>query len=273
MQLSELKNITDQFSKSKKTPLLFIGHGHPMNAILNNDFTHSLTKLGESIEKPNAILMISAHWETVGTYISTNPAPKTIYDFGRFDDRLFQVKYEPKGAPELAKEVIKSVNSINIVEDKTMGLDHGAWTVLKFIYPKADVPVFQMSLDYTKPTQFHYELGKELKSLREKGVLIISSGNIVHNLGLADWHNMYAKPHAWNVEFDEIVKTAIDNRQFESLINYQQLGLAAKLSIPTNDHYLPLMYSFGLASTEEPVKYLYEGFQNASISMRCFQIG
>jgi 4,5-DOPA dioxygenase extradiol len=182
MKLNNLKNITDGFSTSAKMPVLFIGHGHPMNAILDNNFTQSLIQLGKNIEKPNAILVISAHWETVGTYVSTNPYPSTIYDFGNFDKKLFDIKYEPNGHPELAKELIKSVESTQIKEDKSMGLDHGAWTVLKFIFPKADVPVFEMSMDYSKSAEFHYSLGKELAKLRKKGVMIICSGNIVHNL-------------------------------------------------------------------------------------------
>lgn len=273
MQLNELKAITDHFQRSKKMPVLFIGHGHPMNAILDNDFTKSLTKLGKTIEKPNAILVISAHWETVGTFVSTNNTPRTIYDFGRFDERLFEIKYEPKGHPDLAKEVIKSITSIEVKEDAGMGLDHGAWTVLKYIFPAADVPVFEMSMDYTKSPFFHFGLGKELKALREKGVLILCSGNIVHNLYKLDWNNIDAKPFDWNIEFDNFVKTKIEERNFKTLVEYQNTSNAAKLSIPTNDHYLPMLYSLGMIDKDEPINQLYEGYQYASISMRCFQIG
>ncbi len=273
MKLNDLKNITDSFTTSAKMPVLFIGHGHPMNAILDNNFTQSLTKLGKPIEKPNAVLVISAHWETVGTFVSTNPFPRTIYDFGNFDKKLFDIKYEPKGHPELAKELIKTIETVKIKEDNSMGLDHGAWTVLKFIFPKADVPVFEMSMDYSKGAEFHYSLGKELAKLRKKGVMIICSGNIVHNLNILDWNNIDAKPFDWNVEFDNLVKKNIDNRTFNSLVNFQNLGKAAKLSIPTTDHYYPMLYSLGMVQKDEPIKHIYEGYQYGGISMRCFKIG
>jgi 4,5-DOPA dioxygenase extradiol len=273
MKLNDLKNITDSFTTSAKMPVLFIGHGHPMNAILDNNFTQSLTKLGKSIEKPNAVLVISAHWETVGTFVSTNPFPRTIYDFGNFDKKLFDIKYEPKGHPELAKELIKTVETVKIKEDNSMGLDHGAWTVLKFIFPKADVPVFEMSIDYSKDAEFHYSLGKELAKLRKKGVMIMCSGNIVHNLNILDWNNIDAKPFDWNVEFDNLVKKNIDNRTFNPLVNFQNLGKAAKLSIPTTDHYYPMLYSLGMVQKDEPIKHIYEGYQYGGISMRCFKIG
>jgi 4,5-DOPA dioxygenase extradiol len=272
MNLREFESISNSFNKTKKTPLLFIGHGHPMNALFDNTFTQTLSKIGNSIEKPNAIMVVSAHWETRGTFVSVNPHPKTIYDFGGFDDRLFDIKYEPKGHPEFAKELIASAPQFGIKEDHSMGLDHGAWTVLKHLYPKADIPVFQLSIDYTKPTSYHFELANALKKMRERGVLIIGSGNIVHNLGNLDWKNIDAKPFDWAVEFDEIVKRQLDKQDFKSLINYQQYGKLAELAIPTNDHYLPMMYTLGLADKNEQVKYLYEGHQYGSISMRCFQI-
>ncbi len=273
MDLNQLKNITDGFSATKKMPLLFIGHGHPMNAILDNDFTRRLKQLGQDIEKPNAILVISAHWETVGTFVSTNPAPHTIYDFGRFDDRLFQVKYEPQGDPKLAREIVQAVKNVSVQEDQQMGLDHGAWTVLKHIFPNADTPVLEMSMDYTKGPSFHFELGKELKKLRERGVLIIASGNIVHNLRLVDWVNKNAKPFEWNLEFDSLVKHKLEEGNFTDLVNYQNLGTAARFSIPTNDHYLPMLYVLGMADKNEPIHQIFEGYEYGAISMRCFQIG
>jgi 4,5-DOPA dioxygenase extradiol len=274
MKLQELDHITQGYQvRDKKMPVLFIGHGHPVNAILDNDFTQTLTSLGRQIDKPTAILVISAHWETVGTYVSVNPNPKTIYDFGRFDDRLFEISYNPQGHPELARAVKQSITMTDVMEDTNMGLDHGAWTILKFIWPMADVPVFEMSMDYTRPPQYHYQLGEQLKALRNKGVLIICSGNIVHNLRLTNWHDIAAKPYDWNLEFDATVKKHIDDRNFEALVNYNQLGRAASLAIPTNDHYLPMLYSLGLADQNEPIKHIYEGFQFASMSMRCFQVG
>lgn len=274
MKLQELNNISQNFkTRQQKMPVLFIGHGHPINAVLDNDFTRALTRLGKTLEKPNAILVISAHWETVGTFVSVNPKPRTIYDFGRFDDRLFQLSYEPQGEPEVAKDLKEMVSMTGIMEDADMGLDHGAWTILKFIRPEADIPVFELSIDYTAQPCFHFELGAELKSLRDRGVLIICSGNIVHNLRLTDWHNIDAAPYEWNLEFDALVKDHLDNRNFDALINYDRMGSSAMLSVPMNDHYLPMLYSLGLADSDEPITHIYEGYQYAAMSMRCFQIG
>jgi 4,5-DOPA dioxygenase extradiol len=272
MKLKALENISSAFSNSKKTPLIFIGHGHPMNALLDNNFTQTLSKIGASIEKPSAIMIVSAHWATKGTFVSVNPQPKAIYDFGKIDDRLFQIKYEPKGHPELAKKVIETATSYNIHEDQSMGLDHGAWTVLKHLYPKADVPVFELSIDFTQPTTYHFQLAGALKKMREKGVLIICSGNIVHNLKVLDWNNIDAKPFDWAIEFDEIVKTKLNSQNFQALVNYEQFGKISQMAHPTNDHYLPMLYTLGLAHKSEEVKYLFEGFQFGSASMRCFQI-
>jgi 4,5-DOPA dioxygenase extradiol len=273
MNLNELKTITDNFSPTNKMPVLFIGHGSPMNAILDNSFTRALEKLGKSLEKPNAVLVISAHWQTKGTYVSTNPWPKTIYDFGGFDKKLYEVIYEPKGHPQLAKELINTVTSLTVNESVDMGLDHGAWTILKHIFPDADVPVFELSIDFEKSPSFHYSFGQELQKLREKGVLIIGSGNIVHNLRLLDWHNTYGKPFDWAMEFDLFVKNSIDKRDFQPLVEYQKFGKAAQLSVPTNDHYLPMMYTLGLANNSDPITYIYEGYEYGSLSMRCFKVG
>ena len=273
MKLKDLENITKDFGSTSKMPALFVGHGHPMNAIVDNDFTQRLKKLGSEIDKPKAILMISAHWETPGTYVSTNPWPQTIYDFGRFDDRLFQIKYEPQGHPELAKEVARIVTIDDVKEDNHMGLDHGAWTVLRHIFPEADIPVFQLSVNYRKHPSFHFGLGSQLAQLRNKGVMIIGSGNIVHNLGRMDWHNIDAKPYDWTLEFDNLVREKINKNEFDDLVNYQKLGKSALLSIPTNDHYLPMLYTLGMASSDDEVEHIYEGYQYAGISMRCFKIG
>ncbi|RZJ91477.1 MAG: 4,5-DOPA dioxygenase extradiol [Chryseobacterium sp.] len=253
-------------------PLLFIGHGHPINALLDNDFTRSLTKVGCEIEKPEAILVISAHWETNGTFVSINPAPRTIYDFGNFNSELYGISYPAKGAPRFAQSLIDTVQT-PIGVDTEMGLDHGAWTVLKYLRPAADVPVFEMSLHYGMGPAYHFALGKELRCLRDKGVLIVCSGNIVHNLAQTDWRDMDAKPHDWVLEFDELVKKYLTIRAFNKLVDYQNLGTAARLSIPTNDHYLPMIYSLGLADEGEEMEQFYEGYQFAAMSMRCFKIG
>lgn len=253
-------------------PVLFIGHGHPINAVLDNDFTQMLRKVGAEIEKPEAILVVSAHWETVGTYISTNLFPRTIYDFGRFDERLYQVNYDAAGSPELAHNIINQVSLTAVKEDIEMGLDHGAWTILKFLRPQADVPVLEMSLDYGKSPSYHYELAKELMYLRQKGVLIICSGNIVHNLARTDWRNIDAAPYDWNLEFDQLVKSKLENQNFASLINYSDFGELAKMAIPTNEHYLPMIYSLGTMGKNEQITQLFEGYQFGSMSMRCFKI-
>tara|TARA_R110000868_G_scaffold277936_1_gene537712 strand:- start:36 stop:908 length:873 start_codon:yes stop_codon:yes gene_type:complete len=270
MKLEALNNLTASLSNTPQMPALFLAHGHPINAVLDNNFTKTLGSIRKNIEKPNAIMVVSAHWETNGTFVSVNPYPSTIYDFGNFDDRLFKVKYEPKGHPSLAKETLK-LNSL-IKEDSRMGLDHGAWTVLKHVYPEAEIPVFQLSIDYTQSPQYHFELAKQLKSLRKKGVLIVGSGNIVHNLGRLNWSNQNVKPHDWAVEFDLAVKEKLEQQQFTDLVNYQNMGKSALLSIPTNEHYLPLLYTIGLLEKGEHIETIYEAYEFGALSMRSFKI-
>lgn len=273
MKLNDLKKWSDQAPATPKMPALFIGHGHPMNALMDNQFTQRLQSIGRELERPNAIMVVSAHWETRGTYVSTTEAPKTIHDFGRFDDRLFDITYEPEGHPSLAQEVVKLGQEYHIQTDHNMGLDHGAWTVLKYLYPQADVPVFQLSIDYTQPPSYHFELASALGALRQKGVLIIGSGNIVHNLRNLDWHHIDATPFDWAVEFDEVVKSKLISGDFQPLVNYHTLGALSQMAIPSNDHYLPMLYTLGIADKGEAVEQLYEGMQYGSISMRCFKIG
>jgi len=273
MNLHELKNITDTFDHTALMPVLFVGHGNPMNAIANNAFTQRLASWGNNFtEKPKAILVISAHWLTHGTHVMISPKPKTIHDFGGFPEALYNIQYPAPGSPELASQAKALVTSTNVISDDQWGLDHGAWTVLRHMFPKADVPVFQLSIDFSMSPQYHYNLAEELKSLRKKGVLIIGSGNIVHNLYQIEF-NENAEPYDWAVEFDEIVKTELEKNNYDNLINYSSLGKSAGLSVPTNDHYLPMLYSLGLANENESLKFTYEEIQNASISMRCFQIG
>lgn len=272
--VSSAQPLLDELKKADFTatmPVFFIGHGNPMNAIYDNAFTKKLNTIRNTISKPKAILVISAHWLTKGTYVSTNPHPKTIYDFGGFPDELFRVKYEPNGAPELAKEIKEKVNYTSVSEDNTMGLDHGAWTILKHIYPAADIPVFQLSIDYSKPAAYHYELAKQLNYLRNKGVVIIGSGNIVHNLGMVDFNNPNSA-YDWAIEFDSMVKKLLDKGDDAALINYEKLGKSALLSIPTNDHYLPMLYILGLRNKGEQVSYIYESLEMGSLSMRSFVI-
>jgi 4,5-DOPA dioxygenase extradiol len=272
MQLNELKNITSNYTATAQMPVLFIGHGNPMNGISDNPFTRALRTMGTTLPAPAAILVISAHWLTKGTHVLTAPQPKTIHDFGGFPQALYEVQYPAPGAPEMAKETQQLVTATTVVEDDTWGLDHGAWTVLKHMYPLANIPVYQMSIDYSQPPAFHFQLAAELKALRSKGVLIMGSGNIVHNLYQVDF-SPHPKPYDWALEFDALVKTKLEQGAFNDLVNYQTLGKAAQLSIPTNEHYLPLIYSLGLAGKEENLQFTYEEIQNGSISMRCFQVG
>ncbi len=259
-------------------PVLFIGHGSPLNIILNNNYTNDIAKAAKQLPKPKAILVVSAHWLTNGTYVTCVGKPKTIYDFYGFPEELYQLTYPSPGSPEAAELTIKTAKSTKI-QCGDWGLDHAAWAVLKHMYPDAEVPVFEMSLDYSpyndwnpKPIEYHYRLAAELAPLREKGVLIMGSGNIVHNLGLIDY-DIDAKPHKWAVEFDEKVKLLLLSRKHRSLINYIDLGKESLYAVPTQDHYLPMIYAIGLQRKNENLSFIHEGFQHGSVSMRAFQIG
>lgn len=267
MKLNELNNITSGFTGTEKMPVLFIGHGNPMNAITDNVYSKTWKAMGEKLTTPKAILCVSAHWLTNGTAVTMVDHPKTIHDFGGFPQELFNVQYPAPGAADYAKMAIESVTSTVVHEDFEWGLDHGAWSVLKNMYPKADIPVFQMSIDYAKPPQYHFNLAKELYALRKKGVLIISSGNVVHNLGVISWDGKI-KAYDWALEFDGLVKASIENNNPAALIDYQKLGKLASMAHPTNDHYLPLMYTLGLRDKADQVQFFNESMDMGSISMR-----
>lgn len=262
-----------------KMPVLFIGHGSPLNLILDNDFTRSLKELGGHLPRPKAILVISAHWLTDGTYVGCMDRPKTIHDFYGFPRELYRMAYPSPGAPDEGRFVTQLVRKVPVECGVEWGLDHGAWAILKHLYPQADIPVFEMSLDYTfndwrpKPIQYHYDLAKELGELRNRGVLVIGSGNIVHNLGLLDFSNIEADPVPWAREFDEQVKERLFSGNDRDLIHYARLGRSSSLAVPTLDHYLPMIYAVALREKNESLVFTHEGFQYASISMRCFQIG
>ncbi len=260
-------------NSEKRMPVLFIGHGSPMNMVLKNSFTENLAKLGKNLPTPRAIMVISAHWLTRGTFIGCMVKPKMIYDFYGFPDELYEIEYPSPGSPSYARSVKESVKKIKVECNESWGLDHASYAILRHIYPKADIPVFEMSIDYTKPAQHHYDLALGLAPLREKGLLIIGSGNIVHNLGLADFYDMDAEPYEWAVEFDDKVKSYMFDKNHDELIDYQSRGRLASLAVPTNDHYLPMIYTIALQEKSETLKFTHEGFQNASVSMRCFQIG
>lgn len=263
----------------QKMPVLFIGHGSPMNIILDNSYTQSLRALGKDLPKPKAIMVVSAHWLTTGTYVTCMTEPKTIYDFYGFPDELYALRYPSPGAVETAREVTELVHGVKVGCGNDWGLDHAAWAVLRHMYPEADIPVFEMSLAYTfnewrpKPLQFHYDLAKELAPLRRRGVLIIGSGNIVHNLGMIDFENIDAKPFGWAEEFDEQVKKRLRSNDHQALIHFEKMGKSASLGVPTLDHYLPMIYAVALQEKNEPLTFTHEGIQYGSVSMRCFRIG
>lgn len=272
MTLADL-NKTFSFVRTSETlmPVLFVGHGNPMNAIEDNEYSRSWKKLGLTLPKPIAILCVSAHWLTNGTKVTASPLPKTIHDFGGFPDELFKTQYPAPGSPEFAQQTQVVITNTKTELDYEWGLDHGTWSILLPMYPKADIPVFQLSIDYRQTPQWHFNLGKELFELRKKGVLIIGSGNIVHHLGRIIFNE--AAQHDWALEFDATAKKLIDSRDFQSLINYTNLGKAAQLSIPTNDHYLPLLYTLALAGKNEPISYFNEKVTMGSLSMRSLIIG
>lgn len=263
-----------------KMPVLFVGHGSPENIVLENKFTQSLAALGTELPKPETILVISAHWLTNGTYVTGAGRPEQIYDFYGFPQELYNVRYPSPGSILGAKTVKETVKNSQIKIDPERGLDHAAWAVLKHMYPAADIPVIEMSLDYSpnngwnKPTlQYYYNLAKELCPLREAGFLIIGSGNIVHNLRLVDMVNMDAKPYPWAIEFDELIKRALNERNHTKLMDCQNINQSTALSIPTLDHYLPMIFAASLQEKKDELEYFYEGFQNRSVSMRCFKVG
>jgi 4,5-DOPA dioxygenase extradiol len=269
-----LNSFTHSFSGEKpvenKMPVLFIGHGNPLNAIEKNEYHNTWIELGKTLPAPIAILCVSAHWLTRGSKVTAMEKPKTIHDFGGFPAELFAQRYPVNGSPEFAKETQAMVTKTKVEADFEWGLDHGAWSVLLPMYPKADIPVFQLSLDYLQPPQYHYDLAKELALLRRKGVLIIGSGNIVHNLGMM---NPGGKPYDWAIEFDEKIKKFIDDRHHTAIIQYQKLGNIASFAVPTNEHYLPLLYALALQEKEETVSYFNEKCDMGSVSMRSLKIG
>ena len=264
------KQMDDLKSSDEIMPVLFIGHGSPMNAIEDNEYSRGWSEIGKKILRPKAILCVSAHWQTCGTKVTAMAMPETIHDFGGFPEELFKAQYPAPGSPEFAKETAALVKKVKVELDNEWGLDHGCWSVLKPMFPDADIPTFQLSLDYMQPPQFHYELAKELQELRKKGVLIIGSGNIVHNLGMMQWSE---KAFDWAIEFDEKIKSLIVADDFQSVVDYHKLGKAAQLSIPTNEHYLPLLYSLALKGNKESLSFFNEKTTMGSVSMRSLRIG
>lgn len=258
-----------------KHPVLFIGHGSPMNGIEDNEFSQTWAKMGETIQKPKAVLVISAHWLTKGTHITAMDNPKTIHDFGGFPQELFNVEYPAKGSPELASATAKLIHSTDVGLDHDWGLDHGTWTVVRHMYPNADIPVLQLSIDYSKPPQYHYDLAKQLASLRKKGVLIIGSGNMVHNLRMVAWNKINEPNYGfdWAIEMDKIFKDKISDKDHKALINYETLNKASKLAIPTPDHYYPLLYALALQDEKEETSFFNDKMIGGSLNMTSVKIG
>ncbi|MGE5314454.1 MAG: 4,5-DOPA dioxygenase extradiol [Acidobacteriota bacterium] len=269
MKMKELESMTGSFGKTDKMPVLFVGHGSPMNAIEDNSFTESWEKLGSTLPKPNAILCVSAHWETRGTHVTAMENPPTIHDFGGFPRELYAVEYPAPGSPVLAEAVRDTVVRAAVGLDLRWGLDHGCWSVVKHLYPEADVPVIQMSLDRFEAAQYHYELAKELAPLRSKGVLIIGSGNMVHNLGLLSWEKLEEPGFAfdWAVEASEKMKHAIISGDHQQLIDYKSQGEAFRLAVPTPEHFLPLLYALALKEEGEAVTLFNDAPVGGSLTM------
>ena len=275
MKLNSLNKITEPLNSTPKMPVLFLGHGSPMNAIEENEFVEGFRNIGKSIPRPNAILCVSAHWETRGTFVTAMEKPKTIHDFGGFPKALYDVQYPAPGNPQLANEAKSLIKSANIELDHKWGLDHGAWSVIKHLYPEADVPVVQMSLDYYQTPQYHYDLMKELASLRNKGVLIIGSGNMVHNLREVAWNKFDSDNYAfdWALEASDKMKKYILNGDHKQLINYRCHGKAFELAIPTPEHYLPLLYTLALKEENEGIHLFNDKAVAGSLTMTSVKIG
>ncbi len=256
-------------------PVLFVGHGSPMNGIEDNIFSNQWKELAKQIPVPSAVIVVSAHWLTHGTHVTAMEFPKTIHDFGGFPQELFEVQYPAPGSPELAKEAAGLIHSADVELNHEWGLDHGTWTVVRHMYPDANIPVLQLSIDYYKPLQYHYNLAKELYELRKKGVLIIGSGNMVHNLRLVAWDKINEPEYAfnWADEMNAVFKKNIIGGNHEALIDYEKLGNAAKLAIPTPDHYLPLIYTLGLQTANDEISFFNDKAVGGSLTMTSVKIG
>ena len=255
---------------TQRMPALFLAHGNPMNAIADNAFTRALTRLAAELPRPEAVLVVSAHWLTRGTHVLAADKPRTIHDFGGFPEELYRIEYPASGSPEKAAAV--RALEPQIAADTAWGLDHASWTVLRHMWPRADVPVFELSLDISAPPQAHWDLGAQLAPLRDQGVLVVGSGNIVHSFAGVDW-SPNATPHPWAEEFDAWVADALVRDDAHALVHYETAGEIARLAFATNDHYLPLLYPVAMRTADDAVAFPYTGIELASMSMRCVRIG
>lgn len=271
--LSQFRNFTQRLPQTDLMPTLFIGHGSPMNGIENNEFSQSWAELAKNIPVPKAVLVVSAHWYTHGTFVTAMDFPSTIHDFGGFPQALFDVQYPAPGDPELATEIPNLIHSTPVGLDHDWGLDHGTWTVVKHMYPNADIPVLQLSIDYTKSPEQHYEIAKEIYALRKKGILVIGSGNMVHNLRMLSWEMINGGGYDWTIEMNDKLKNLIANGDHQPLINYRNLGTDAMLAIPTPEHYLPLIYTLGMKNDKEAVSFFNDKAVGGSLTMTSVLVG
>jgi 4,5-DOPA dioxygenase extradiol len=254
-------------------PAVFFGHGNPMNALMNNKYTEGWRRIGTEMPRPKAILSISAHWFVPGTGVTVSTAPRTIHDFGGFPRELYQVEYPAPGDPDMARQVQELLAPVPVALDNSWGLDHGTWSVLRHVYPDADIPIVQLSIDETQAPLFHFEVGRKLAPLREEGVLIVGSGNLVHNLHTYAWGRHAPDPYDWAVRFETDAKQIMTAGQYRPLIDYERLGPDAMLSIPTPDHYLPLLYVIATQQRRDVATFPIEGVDGGSISMLTVRIG
>ncbi|MBN8718158.1 MAG: 4,5-DOPA dioxygenase extradiol [Sediminibacterium magnilacihabitans] len=274
--LSAFNQFTSELKEQEHLmPVLFIGHGSPMNGIEDNEFSERWMRMAKELPVPQAVLVVSAHWFRKGTLVTAMDFPRTIHDFGGFPQALFDVQYPAPGSPALAKETASLIHTTQVEMDHDWGLDHGTWTIVRHMYPKANIPVLQLSIDYTKDPQYHYELAKELYGLRKKGVLIIGSGNMVHNLRMVAWDKINEPGYGydWAIEMNQTFKQLITAGDDQSLIRYDQLGTAGRLAIPTPEHYLPLLYTLGLKGKKDEVSFFNDKAVAGSLTMTSVKWG
>lgn len=258
---------------TERMPTIFFGHGNPMNALLTNAYTEAWNAIGKRLAKPRAVLSISAHWYIPGTAVTAMAAPPTIHDFGGFPSELYRVQYPAPGDPELAGHVQQLLAPLFVASDQTWGLDHGTWSVLRHVFPAADIPVIQLSIDESQPPGIHYEIGRRLRPLREAGVLLMGSGDIVHNLHAYAWGGHPIGPYEWAARFEAAARELISKGEHAGLIDYESFGQDSSLSVPTPEHYLPLLYVLGAGVDGEQVSFPVEGMDGGSVSMLAVQLG
>jgi 4,5-DOPA dioxygenase extradiol len=258
---------------SSRLPAIFVGHGNPMNALHDNEWSRGWAAIGQRVPKPRAVLSVSAHWYLPATALTAMAMPRTIHDFGGFPPELFEVQYPAPGDRELVRRMSELLNPLEVGADLSWGLDHGTWSVLRHVFPRADVPVVQLSIDESKPPEFHYGLGRLLRPLRDEGILVIGSGDIVHNLHTYAWGRRPAEPFDWALRFEGRVRELMLRGEHQPLVKYESMGPDAELSVPTPEHYLPLLYVLGASDEGDAVTFPVEGMDGGSISMLSVQFG